>query len=166
MNDSAYLIDTYLPDLGRGSATAMWGFRACALGHARCCCLIRGFEEIFGKDAAGPVLSELLELARILGNEGRRKVKLAMPGCARITYDEASFLSAISAAQSSDLALRDAHLSWLLAMSASQDASNHASRLGGYFLAHGMPVCAPECETVPPARETLNLANMRIVGTA
>ena len=166
MTESAYLTDTSLPDLGRGSATAIWGFRACALGHARCCCLIRGFERIFGKEAAGPVLSELLELARIFGNDGRRKVKLAMPGCARITYDEASFLSAISAAQSVDLALRDAHLSWLLAMSASQAASEHTSRLGGYFLAHGMPVCAPECETVPPSKGAMNLASMTVVGTA
>lgn len=166
MDDSSYLADTYLPELGRGAATAMWGFRACALGHAKCCCLIKGFTAVFGREAAGPVLSDLLKLARIVGNEGRRRVRLAMPGCARITYDEASFLSALSAAQSPDPALRDAHLSWLLAMSATDEASDCTSRLAGRFLSYGLPIQAPKAMAPRPDAAPIGLAQMEIVGRA
>lgn len=149
MPPSAFLRDTFLPDLGAGSGVAIWGFRACALGHARCCTLVRGFEHFFGACEGGPMLSHMLGLARIIGNEGRRKVRLAMPGCVHLTHDEASLLSALSAAQVYDLALRDAHLSWLLGSAPGDRIHAHMQALADAFDRRAIVITAP----APPACE-------------
>ena len=87
MRASGYLAGIHLPDLGVGAATLLRGFRACARGGARCCAVVRGFEKTFQSD--GPeTLANLLDFARSLGNDGRRGVLLAMPGCLGVTADE------------------------------------------------------------------------------
>lgn len=143
MHENRYLPDIYLPELGIGAGTAIWGFRACALGHARCCCLIRGFENIFGPVDGGPVLGNMLDLARCLGNTGKRKIQLAMPGFAGITHDEASLLLAFSASQTFDPLLRDAHLSWLFAMPATAAAGAMVDNLASSFARHDLVINPP-----------------------
>ena len=152
MPPSAFLRDTFLPDLGPGAGVALWGFRACAVGHSECCSLIRGLEHFFGNEG-GQVLSHLLRLAQIIGNEGRRKVRLAMPGCAHLTHDEASLLSAFSAAQVYDQALRDAHLSWLLGCAPSDHILTHVQSLADAFDRRAIVIKAPSSSVQAKAHE-------------
>lgn len=165
MSESGFLEDVYLPELGMGAGTAIWGFRACALGHAKCCCLVRGFEQLFGPDDGGPMLGDMLKLARNLGHEGRRKIKLAMPGCAKVSHDETSLLQAFEASQACDVALRDAHLSWLYACPAPQEALALTERLAMGFMKHALMIEAPKA-AAPPASTTPNLAVLVPVGSA
>ena len=79
------------------------------------------------------MLNHMLGLARIIGHEGRRKVRLAMPGCIHLTHDEASLLSALAAAQVYDRALRDAHLSWLLGLAPGEQIQAHIQALADAF---------------------------------
>lgn len=148
MRDSAFVTDTYLPDLGTGSGIAIWGFRACAMGGAGCCTIVRGFENAFAGDGA-PVLGSMLALARFIGHDGRRKVSLAMPGCARITRDELSLLAAFGAAQMQDEALRDAHLTWLTARAPDEAMTSVTDHIAVSFLIHGYQIGLPEA---PPQR--------------
>ena len=143
MSSSRFLDSTYLPDLGTGSSLAIWGFRACAMGGAGCCTIVRGFDDAFGEDG-GPVLGNVLALARFIGHEGRRKVSLAMPGCARITRDELSLLTAFAAAQMQDESLRDAHLTWLTARSPNQAVSCITDYIAMAFARHGHDIRLPQ----------------------
>lgn len=143
MRSSTFLEDTYLPDLGKGSGIVIWGFRACAMGGAGCCTIVRGFEHAFGTSGA-PLLGHMLALARFIGHDGRRKVSLAMPGCARITRDELSLLTVFAAAQMQDDALRDAHLTWLTACSPDQTITGLVDQIAGAFACHGYDIILPE----------------------
>ena len=151
MRTSSFLDDTYLPELGKGSGLAIWGFRACAMGGAGCCTIVRGFEHAFGGDGP-PMLGHMLALARFIGHDGRRKVSLAMPGCARITRDELSILTVFAAAQMHDDALRDAHLTWLTARSPDHATADLVDSLAGAFARHGYDIALPQPVMSRPAR--------------
>ncbi|MEO0550454.1 MAG: hypothetical protein AAFZ91_11085 [Pseudomonadota bacterium] len=145
MSESGFLHGIHIPDLGLGAGIALWSFRACARGGAKCCSIIRGFEKTFGGD--GPnALASMLEFTKSLGNDGRRSILLATPGCARVTADELSVVACLSAAQSKDSALCDAHLSWLFAGAPPQDFSETVFHIADYFSAYGLRVIAPELE--------------------
>jgi hypothetical protein len=165
MSESRFLEDVYLPELGLGAGTAIWGFRACAMGYAKCCCLVRGFERMFGPEDGGPMLGDMLRLARSLGNEGRRKIKLAMPGCARVSHDEASLLQAFEASQGCDLALRNAHLSWLFAYPAPIEALALTDQLASGFMKHALMIQAP-MQAPRPVCQTPDLAVLAPAGSA
>lgn len=142
MRNNTFVTDTYLPELGKASGLAIWGFRACAMGGAGCCTIVRGFENAFDTDGA-PVLGHMLAMARFIGHDGRRKVSLAMPGCARITRDELSLLTVFAAAQMHDEALRDAHLTWLTAKSPDTAIISLADSIASTFAHHGYDIALP-----------------------
>ncbi|MEM0984925.1 MAG: hypothetical protein AAGJ32_01640 [Pseudomonadota bacterium] len=163
-SSSSIVATSTLVDLGSGSQLALFGFRACAFGQAKCCCLLKTFKDVFGEESGGRVLGKFLDLARALGHDGRRKLKLAAPGCIRLTHDEASVLSALSAAQHGDESLRDAHLTWLLARTPDAEHQDLVDWISMAMGGHGLTVTPPEavaeepCET--PKGPTLVSVNV------
>ncbi|MEM9937969.1 MAG: hypothetical protein AAF768_03905 [Pseudomonadota bacterium] len=155
MNEQGFLSGVHVPDLGLGAGIALWSFRACARGGAKCCTLVRGFERTFGED--GPsALAGVLDFARSLGNDGRRGILLAMPGCARVTADELSIVACLSSAQARDCALCDAHLSWLYAGPPPQNLSDTVFEIADHFSTYGLQITSPNIElrgTPSPGRK-------------
>jgi len=131
-------------ELSAGSQIALFGFRSCALGHTKCCCLVRKFQDIFGEEAGGKVLYSLLKLAQNLGNDGKRVIRLSGPETVKFTHDEASVLSALAAAQADDFETSEAHLNWLLARPPNQKELNILIDIVNPFAAHGLTIEAPE----------------------
>ncbi len=82
-------------------------------------------------------------MARFIGHEGRRKVSLAVPGCIRLTRDEVSLLTAFSASQMQDNALRDAHLSWLTGRAADGQLGLLSDHVACVFSRHGYDILLP-----------------------
>jgi len=147
--EQEFLEHPRLTDLGFGAGFALWGFRSCARSQERCCVIVRGFQRTFGPDAPLAV-GGLLALARILGVDGRRKIRLAAPGCIRLTSDELSVIAVLAAAQAHDEIRLEAHLSWLLACAPERRACIAARRTGRVFAAAGMTIAAPELDVTPP----------------
>ncbi len=170
MTNPEFLQTVRLPDLGFGAATMMWGFRACALGHSQCGCLVGGFERIFGPKQGPLVLRDMVGLARIFGNDGRRRVTVAMPGCIGITLDEGALLRVFNTAQSGEETACDRHLRWLLAKEPDDHMRQLTRNLATAYLDRGLLIQAPG--NVPaPKTEAANekiadLASMRAVGSA
>lgn len=73
MTHPSLMPDTYLPELGKGSGYFLLAFRGIAFGGARCNCLNRFYENVFGP-AGETVLTEIRILARYLGNVGHRRI--------------------------------------------------------------------------------------------
>ncbi len=165
MTNPDFVQNVRLPNLGFGAATFMWGFRACALGHAQCGCLTGGFARIFGAKQGHQILGHLLGIARILGNDGRRPVTVAMPGCLGVTPDEAALLCALSAAQSSDSKGRDSHLRWLLAQDPAEQMKQLTEHVACQYLERGLMINAPEVTTGAVHVEA-DLAAMPVMGQA
>ena len=149
MSHGCFVPDMALSELGAGTRMATWGFRACAIGHSECCALIRGFENALAEDGS-PVLGSILSIARFIGHQGRRKVSLAVPGCIRLTRDEVSLLTAFSAAQMKDEALRDAHLSWLTGRTAHKQLGLLADHVASRFAHHGYDILLPATQQGAP----------------
>lgn len=145
MSQACFVPEMSLSNLGRGTRMAVWGFRACAIGHSECCALIRGFEHAFAEEGP-PVLGSILSVARFIGHEGRRKVSLAVPGCIRLTRDEVSLLTAFSASQMQDDALRDAHLSWLTGRAADRQLGLLSDHVACVFARHGYDILLPSAK--------------------
>ncbi len=135
--------DSLIPELGFAAGFALWGFRGCALGFSKCCVLARGYERELGAQATD-ALNGLLVLAQIIGHDGRRKVKLGFPGCIAATPDELSLVAALSAAQSGQDHLADAHLTWLLARIPSETAKTAVARIAEAFLKAGLIITPPD----------------------
>lgn len=156
MPNVSFVADVFVPQLGVGAGLVMMSFRACALGRAKCCMIIEGYERAFGLE--GPAtLSDMHDLTSVLGNDGRRKLTITAPGCARLTADELSIVAMFAAAQADDAAGRDAHLLWLLAKSPGKQVSTLVSRIAGTFARHGLNIKAPPAvvQTRMPPREML-----------
>lgn len=154
MTSDGFLVDVFLPELGLGAGVALWSFRACARGGAKCCAIVRGFQETFG-DRGPKALDQVIALTKTLGTDGGRYIKLAMPGCARVTADELSIVAVLSSAQARDRALCDAHLSWLLAGPPPQALSDTAHEIADHFSMSGLQIIAPNLEIKtqrPPSR--------------
>lgn len=146
---SAFVDGMSVPELGFASGFALWGFRACARGQVMCCAVIHGFERVFDDDAPA-VLANLLALARMMGGKGRRKIGLAMPGCAGITADELSLAALLAAAQTGEAEKRDAHLAWLFAGPAPANAAAAADSIGALFFKRGLMMRAPDLVVSAP----------------
>jgi hypothetical protein len=140
---SIFIEDTTLAELGRGAGLTAWSFRACAQGKSGCPCVRKGYEAMFG--ARGLHLLECMALfAHWVGRFGHRKIGLAAAGHVHITRDEASILAAISAAQLGDVEARDAHLAWLLASPASLSLKRTIDEIAYGFAEHNVVVVSPE----------------------
>ena len=142
--NSSLVSDTTLADLGPGSQVAMFGFRACAFGHTKCCCLLNMFKDFFGEDIGGRVLGRFMRLAESLGSNGFRQLDLTVPNAVRFTHDEASVLRAISSMQQGAYAQSRAHMTWLLARKPRSEEMNIISDLASFFSARDMLVESPE----------------------
>jgi len=116
--------DQIITDLGFGSGFALWGFRAIAMGKGNCRCLSAGFNRAFSIDNESAksqhggsqgklAINALKSFSYQLGNLTKRKIKLSPPGTLRVTADEISIIASLSAAQSENEKLCDAHLMWL-----------------------------------------------------
>ncbi|RIJ28675.1 hypothetical protein [Henriciella algicola] len=156
MNDQ-FLDDVFLPDLGIAAGLAVWGFRACARGGAGCCTVVSGFSRAFGERNGPRVLGDVLNFARFIGHSGRRKVALAMPGCARLSSDELSIIACLAAGQAGDRALMDAHLTWLMASSPPADLSDTVLAITSAFQLAGLEIEMPELvvSASRPARSSI-----------
>lgn len=148
MEPTAIYPNIKLADLGAGSQMALFGFRACAMGRVKCCCVVRTFNEVFGDDRGGQVLGKTLQLARHLGNDGSRRLKLSAPGCIRFTHDETSVLGALAAAQDNDQSLRDSHLTWLLSCHPKPCLCETVDTLASMFASRDLLVQLPEVRGV------------------
>lgn len=133
----------FLPDLGLGTGIAIWGFRACASGHSQCPPITKGFERVFGK--RGPeALADVLQLARIFGFEGRRRIAIAEPGCGRMTADEVSMAAMLAAAQRGAGEERDNHATWLLGQLPGVHLTGVIERIAEIFSEYDLSMDAPE----------------------
>ncbi len=170
MSQADFLRNVRLPNLGFGAATVMWGFRACALGHTQCGCLVGGFERIFGTEQGEVVLRRMLGMARIFGNEGGRRVTIARPGSLGVTPDEGALLGALNAAQSDEIESRDAYLGFLFAKNITPQLQGLASDLADAYLRRGLMIGAPENIPTPApnsvAGAVVDLASVRAMGRA
>ena len=146
----AFVKSVIVPNLGAGAHLALWAFRAGAVGHLECCALVKAFDRTMGEEA-GPALAAVCRLVRVVGRDGGRVIRLAHPGCCRVTADELSLVAALAAAQSGDRARRDAHVSWLTCGRAEDAARCAADDVAAAFDAAAMIIAAPQVEISPLA---------------
>lgn len=147
--NSSLVPDKTLSDLGPGAQIAIFGFRACALGHMQCCCLLSLFKDVFGEESGGRVLGRFLRLAQCLGNNGLRSLDLTVPNAMRFTHDEASLLSALSSMQQGAYGQARAHMTWLLARPPHADEISIISDLALFFSVQEMVLESPEYQVMP-----------------
>jgi hypothetical protein len=131
--------------LGAGAGYAIFGWRACARGAGDCCAVRRTFANAFGADgyAARHCINGF---ANMLGRAGRRSITLAMPGTARVTADELSFVATLAAAQSGQNEKLEAHLTWLFAGSYPAEAGEAVTHAASIFYLHGVWVDEPNMD--------------------
>lgn len=145
MSEAGFLSGVSLPELGAGAGYAIFGWRACARGAGDCCAVRRTFANAFG--AEGYTARHCIDaFANMLGCAGRRSVTLAMPGTARVTADELSFVAALAAAQSGQADKLEAHLTWLFAGGYPAEASEAVTHAAAIFYQHGVWVEAPNMD--------------------
>lgn len=164
MTPSILLPDTYLPELGEGSGYFLLAFRGLAFNRTECRCLDRFYANVFGPHGDA-VLSDIRKLVRTLGWAGRRKVRLAQPGCVRITHDEVSLLSALNAAQTEQYDLQVAHMRWLMGGCAPAEVHHQIQVISARFFATGLDINIPAAPD-RPADSQLNKHALGVVGIA
>ncbi|MEL7488857.1 MAG: hypothetical protein AAGJ87_16795, partial [Pseudomonadota bacterium] len=79
MQQNDFANDIRIQDLGVGAGMALWAFRACAMGHGECATIKAGYHRAFGA-MSDAVLSDVRDYARLLGNDGRRRIALGCSG--------------------------------------------------------------------------------------
>lgn len=151
VNMSAKREPIKLHEIGLGAGHVVWGFRAAAISHADCLTLIKGFENILSAYGR-PALNAITVLAHVLGRMGARKLAIACPGCAFVTADELSLVALLSALQSEDDDLADAHLAWLMIGRGEEDARDAARRVAAIFWAGRVTIDPPPVEISTPTR--------------
>ena len=114
------------------------------------------------------MLGDLLRLTNIFGNDGCRRLKLGAPGSIHYTYDEASILSALSASQSGDMKLCEAHLTWLMARTPEQELLKTISTLSSAFSGKELILYAPEVRQAASSspRRSRSLNEIMAIGRA
>ena len=96
--DSELGCDARFRDLARGEQLMVWSLRAIALGHADCPALQRALQVALGSSAE-EAFTALFVAVRTLGWCARRRLRLHVPGCDRVSEDERGLLALFSAAQ-------------------------------------------------------------------
>ncbi|MEM7741404.1 MAG: hypothetical protein AAF225_11460 [Pseudomonadota bacterium] len=145
--------DVTLPELGTGTGLLLFGFRASVFGRAGCHCVQSGFASALGEDA-DEALSDLLTFARLLSNEGTRKIGLSAPGHGRMTRDEVSLACVFSAAQAWDQVALEAHLSWLIGGPVTPKLMRIVTKIADTFAGHSLAFYAPRSARCVPAGDT------------
>ncbi len=163
MIPNSVMTGTDLLQLGSGAQFSLFGFRACALGETRCDCLAKAFRNVLGDDKGDTTLALFHQLVLRIGEDGTRRLKLVSPGCSRISFDEASILGAFAASQAGDEALRDAHLSWLLACAPDDQHRKLCDLIGRTLAGAGMTIVTPETLTPGAGTASKPSSGLRLV---
>ncbi|MEO0612456.1 MAG: hypothetical protein AAFY83_03965 [Pseudomonadota bacterium] len=143
MNNPGYIANMKLPDLGIGGSMALWGFRASAAGQSQCCAIVSGYERAF-ENQSDDVLALMLDYARMLGNDGNRRIGLGCSGCGSLTADELSIVAVLASAQLDADAATIAHLTWLMGGRPKADQMELVKNLALHFLHAGLVIQLPE----------------------
>ena len=149
-------------ELTFGAHFVVWAFRALALGRNDNPVVARTFE-----DACSPVAEEsrnaFIVFVRELQRLGRRRVRLAPPGCLTLTRDEQLILAVFSAAAAgSPTTIRaancrrahdrlEAHLTWLMGGAPRPPLAAAAAVVAQALEFNGHVIPAPLVE--PPRRQ-------------
>ena len=144
MNERALVTDRTLTDLGLGAQVALFALRACAFRQTECGCVLRALQDFFGESTGERLLDDVDQVAKAIAQTGRRRILLSAPNSIRFTLDEASLVSAVSAAQSGDEALCEGHLHWLLARRPDPELVAYFCRIADRLTARGFDVLPPE----------------------
>lgn len=142
MCDEPLAPQTLLPEMTPGTVLAIFGFRACAVGRAGCCTLRSAYQRALADDCP-TALANMLTFVRMVGYHGRRRVRLSVPGCGRMTADEMLVAAIFAACQAKDYRLRNAHLTWLLAQPPSVSISGLVMEIADCFARNSLPIEAP-----------------------
>ena len=143
MTDYAFRKDVHVSDLSDGASLFLMTFRGLAFAGEGCQCLKKVYENQFGEHAS-TVLRDIQSFIRVVGSSGQRRVRLAQPGCGRITHDEVSLLAIVNAAQDYDHQRLDSYLCWLLKASHTGACVEPATRVANWFSSIGLSVLPPE----------------------
>ena len=137
-------------ELTFGAHFVVWAFRALALGRNDNPVVARTFE-----DACSPVAEEsrnaFIVFVRELQRLGRRRVRLAPPGCLTLTRDEQLILAVFSAAQEGGHDRLEAHLTWLMGGAPRPPLAAAAAVVAQALEFNGHVIPAPLVE--PPRRQ-------------
>ena len=137
-------------ELTFGAHFVVWAFRALALGRNDNPVVARTFE-----DACSPVAEEsrnaFIVFVRELQRLGRRRVRLAPPGCLTLTRDEHLILAVFSAAQEGAHDRLEAHLTWLMGGAPRPPLAAAAAVVAQALEFNGHVIPAPLVE--PPRRQ-------------
>ncbi|MBQ1542402.1 MAG: hypothetical protein IIZ63_10400 [Caulobacteraceae bacterium] len=137
-------------ELTFGAHFVVWAFRALALGRNDNPVVARTFE-----DACSPVAEEsrnaFIVFVRELQRLGRRRVRLAPPGCLTLTRDEQLILAVFSAAQEGAHDRLEAHLTWLMGGAPRPPLAAAAAVVAQALEFNGHVIPAPLVE--PPRRQ-------------
>ncbi|MEO0464957.1 MAG: hypothetical protein AAF216_00315 [Pseudomonadota bacterium] len=115
---------------------------------------MKTMQHFFG-DQDGPDFLDLVsDLAVAIARSGRRRVQLGAPGCISVTLDEASIISALSAAQTDDFELCSGHLYWLLAARPDNKISRLVHSIADTLASREFEVRAPDQHMSIDANQT------------
>lgn len=132
-----------LTDLAFASQFSIWGFRAVATGHHRCPIVTEGYRiTLFEHSETG--YQALQDFVFSLAQTGRRKVKISMSGCLKVTADELSILSAIHAAQTRQQLLLESNIKWLLGGQSTPAVYEAITKFGSALSSAGLHVSMPD----------------------
>lgn len=129
-------------ELTIGAGFGVFALRAAARDMGACWTVQECFDRALDADASA-ALDAIGQFARTLGQAGRRRVVLAMPGCVRVTADELSFLAALQAAQNQHPNVAEAYLCWLFAGRPTPAARQALADFADVITAHGLWVDGP-----------------------
>lgn len=139
--------------LGSGGAFALWAFRSCAAGGAGCCCIVKGFEVLFG-ERGGRAMGAVIEAVRALSRQARRPLVWGAGEGAPPTHGELSLLAALSAMQAGRAECAERHVTWLIGRRPDRVLMTAVERVAAYFVWRELIVPAPAYAPPPerPAR--------------
>lgn len=148
-----------LTDLAFASRFAIWGFRAVAVGHHRCPAITAGYEQVLDSHAEDSYQA-LQDFVYSMAQSGRRRIKISMPGCLKVTADELSILSALHAVQTDQYLLVKSHLNWLLGGHSDLAVFKAVMSFGAALSQGGVTVPAPDVQLTKAGNETSTLIQL------
>lgn len=158
-----FLSTPILHHLGEGAALVLDAFRMMAVG-GETGAVVAAFDARLGPPGR-LALGALHLFVHEIGAADGRRLKIACPGCCRLTGDELSVIGLLSAAQARDTARVDAHLVWLFAGRESDTARAAALAFGRLFRGAHLVIDGAPRET-PETPGLAAFPGARAAGTA
>jgi hypothetical protein len=124
-------------------------FRKIATGRGHCPHLARGLGRLARCEGADLVRVIAIMLCAI-DNGCRRTIVIGMPGAEECTLSELQMLAIVAAAQKSDYALLDAHLTWMVHPPHRKPVAVAARLVSGLLLKSGLKVSVPSFGLAEP----------------